>query len=60
MHGDLKAKYDAVKSSYETQRNDLERNVTALRGEMTGYETRMFQLQNQIDVSCESESILDS
>ncbi|XP_075246844.1 intraflagellar transport protein 81 homolog [Convolutriloba macropyga] len=49
VHGDLKAKYDAVKSSYETQRNDLERNVTALRGEMTGYETRMFQLQNQID-----------
>ena len=49
-HSDLKSKYDAVKSQHETQRNDLERSVTALRGEMTGHETRMFQLQNQIDV----------
>ncbi|XP_063719232.1 intraflagellar transport protein 81 homolog [Symsagittifera roscoffensis] len=48
-HSDLKSKYDAVKSQHETQRNDLERSVTALRGEMTGHETRMFQLQNQID-----------
>ena len=51
VHSDLKAKYDAVKSSHETQRNDLERSVTGMRGEMTGHETRLFQLQNQIKVS---------
>ena len=50
VHSDLKAKYDAVKSSHETQRNDVERSVTGMRGEMTGHETRLFQLQNQIKV----------